>query len=1115
MATPAWKFYLWRPSTATAPTGTIELTSYVKIQEVTISVAGNSSGTNFSLPLIGFNAASSVDRGRVPRLDDIIYVTRLSDSENPSSAVIKAVGVVTAIDRDDNYGIAGVSPRYTVTVADGTARLKERIFKQYNAAEVRDKTNVGARAQEWPKWYSVDKKAATAYGKKYAKTPQQMIEWVIGNINRSENGQVAPKIAGVVTPVPQLTMPVVDKDAPSGYSTKLMVFDHNYPQVINGLRYFDVIDSTCKWAGLNWTLEPYLAPSGEPQVKIRTWPAYWLDSEDDIASYRAAIEISDSPDVLPIKTGATVVPAQTLTGAEDVSSLINYVVYSWEPVDAQNRPTGAKVAIEQDAASQALYGRHDERVATSNLTQVAAQAEALKLIRQHKRPDFRGSATIRYNATFKPGCYVYLHRTKHANTGATPYWTRLSQSLSINYSFSDGGDDPTWMSIEFGDSTYPAKPKGFIQKDTRSAKQKAQPADNSTGANETTTLPPVRVWAQDERPSSASQKPGRFEFAPDVEIPQLGTPHLVMLDTVPMRRQWSTTPPNVALNGNGTASASSSTTNGPTRAFDGDPLTYWSASSTAVNAWVEFDFGAATSIKGVAVDQDDNGGGASTYSLQSSTDGTTWTDRQTGIVGDLAFSTFTPVSARYWRIYRTAQAGTATGWKVFRFELFADAEEIEIGSLNNRHRGAIVNSSGVISHAEKWEAANPYGETYWIGNPVAQFRDTVYDSASGLTYNASSTPVIVGFGASGWTSGYKDRVKSVRVFLSLTNRHMDGAGRQASRVRIRQLSSLPAINKGTTEYTAWAAGTGGSTPIARAHWRAVTGGDDWMRAAPGLVQEFQLDNAEATTRIALDVVPRLYTVPNQKDDTTTTVMGVFLAIQPCETVSAPTVPASPDDVSNYAELIVGSDYNLQKSFTISGAASVGFGTTGGNFSPYPLEYLGKKIFSLAAPALLDANRLQKPMTLDYDYPERATLSSVNYDLMFDLNAGPDSLTDQDCYALAQIDSTARLFGDAQTFQHKLSQEYPGQTVWNFKNDSGYTANRNKEINVYIEGSPVRKDVAGLCTFIAQPFDQVTGVSPNPNYHSIDISRVRPGGLRAGEQLVLVYSPAIGTDVFPV
>lgn len=105
--------------------------------------------------------------------------------------------------------------------------------------------------------------------------------------------------------------------------------------------------------------------------------------------------------------------------------------------------------------------------------------------------------------------------------------------------------------------------------------------------------------------------------------------------------------------------ASSTTTGYPaSNVIDEDDATFWeSAASTApadpvAGAWVRIDLGSAKEITWHRFVQSSVNFRATTSTLQSSPDGTTWTDRVTyGVDGDTGLLELaSPVTARYWRV---------------------------------------------------------------------------------------------------------------------------------------------------------------------------------------------------------------------------------------------------------------------------------------------------------------------------------------------------------------------------------------------------------------------------------------------------------------------------------
>ena len=122
------------------------------------------------------------------------------------------------------------------------------------------------------------------------------------------------------------------------------------------------------------------------------------------------------------------------------------------------------------------------------------------------------------------------------------------------------------------------------------------------------------------------------------------------------------------LTATATASSSQSSTLGPEKAVDGNTTTRWS-SAFSDPQWIRLDLGSTKSINRVVLRWE--AAYSSSYEIQFSTDGTTWTKAfgdtaANGGTDDLSVSG----SARYVRMYSTKR-GTAYGNSLYEFEVHA------------------------------------------------------------------------------------------------------------------------------------------------------------------------------------------------------------------------------------------------------------------------------------------------------------------------------------------------------------------------------------------------------------------------------------------------------------
>ncbi|HET9657433.1 MAG TPA: discoidin domain-containing protein, partial [Kineosporiaceae bacterium] len=171
------------------------------------------------------------------------------------------------------------------------------------------------------------------------------------------------------------------------------------------------------------------------------------------------------------------------------------------------------------------------------------------------------------------------------------------------------------------------------------------------------------------------------------------------------------------------ATASSVETTGfeAAKANDGSTATRWS-STYADNQWWQVDLGTVQSIN--AVDVAWETAYASSYQVQTSTDGTTWTTvgSQNPTAAGTQRTTFTPVNARYVRINCLTRA-TACGFSIWEVLVYGDLAAA--GTTQTRTTTATYTNSGY--------GTDPAGTTITSTLGTAVPATTIdYDPATGL-----------------------------------------------------------------------------------------------------------------------------------------------------------------------------------------------------------------------------------------------------------------------------------------------------------------------------------------------------------------------------------------------
>ncbi|MGO4494795.1 discoidin domain-containing protein [Paenibacillus sp. 2RAB27] len=177
---------------------------------------------------------------------------------------------------------------------------------------------------------------------------------------------------------------------------------------------------------------------------------------------------------------------------------------------------------------------------------------------------------------------------------------------------------------------------------------------------------------------------------------------------------------NLALGKTYNASTIWSATYPGANAFDGSSATRWSASSGSLNnQWVSVDLGAATSFNQVVI-KEITFQRVTAFKLQSSSDGTTYTDiagTSGTTIGASKTINFTGVNARYLRLYVTTASAVPT---IDEIEVYNNNGNLALGKTYNA--STIWNASypaanafdGDTSNTSRWSASSGSLNNQWI-----------------------------------------------------------------------------------------------------------------------------------------------------------------------------------------------------------------------------------------------------------------------------------------------------------------------------------------------------------------------------------------------------------------
>ncbi|MFB7833592.1 glycosyl hydrolase family 8 [Streptomyces sp. NPDC056056] len=168
-----------------------------------------------------------------------------------------------------------------------------------------------------------------------------------------------------------------------------------------------------------------------------------------------------------------------------------------------------------------------------------------------------------------------------------------------------------------------------------------------------------------------------------------------------------------------TASSVETSAFGPGLAVDGSAATRWASLEGVDPQWIRIDLGANHTISRVKLNWEDAYG--KTYKIQTSADGSTWSDVYSTTAGDGATDDLTVSgSGRYVRMYGTGR-GTAYGYSLWEFEVYGaptgtgggGGTAVPFGSHLRPYAAGMLKPSGsqatldqkVVDYYNKWKSA--------------------------------------------------------------------------------------------------------------------------------------------------------------------------------------------------------------------------------------------------------------------------------------------------------------------------------------------------------------------------------------------------------------------------
>jgi chitodextrinase len=191
---------------------------------------------------------------------------------------------------------------------------------------------------------------------------------------------------------------------------------------------------------------------------------------------------------------------------------------------------------------------------------------------------------------------------------------------------------------------------------------------------------------------------------------------------------------NLALGRTYNASTTWSTSYPAANAFDGSSATRWSASNGSLNnQWVSVDFGAATTFNQVVI-KEITFQRVTSYKLQSSSDGTTYTDiagTSGTTIGASKTINFTGVNARYLRLYVTTASAVPT---IDEIEVYSTSGDTTAPTAPTSLTATAASSSQInLSWTASTDNVGVTGYDVYRGGTLVGSSTTTSYSDTGLT----------------------------------------------------------------------------------------------------------------------------------------------------------------------------------------------------------------------------------------------------------------------------------------------------------------------------------------------------------------------------------------------
>ena len=423
---------------------TTDITSYIRLSDLSLSMSASpeSQGSSFAL-LQPFDAKIGAE-------------IQVRDSDND----VQYRGWVISIEREDHGPVAGLHPKTVLVTEDIYSALKRTTFPVFSEGEA------GEALNELPSGLrKADRKyQAEALLDGFDMSVDDVFAWALARIETLESAKGSGRVPRISTSTANVSTAAIDASTGSPFR-----FGRYFPQIIDGLSYWDVLNGIAAMAGMNWYLKviPGVTSPSSAGVELYTWDAtedgYGVSDPSNFAGYEVVDDQSAT-----VGGGQTAVLARNISMREDSGEVINTVELTYEPKDGNGVSTPTNVTAGgylpaglawdgnkiSNTSSVATYGQRYERMVTDFVTREMAIATGARRALSAGSANIRGSARVLNNYAVIPGQWVMVHRTDHPESGG--YYKRRGFLHTVSLIFEDGQPEPIWMELSFNHDVYQA-----------------------------------------------------------------------------------------------------------------------------------------------------------------------------------------------------------------------------------------------------------------------------------------------------------------------------------------------------------------------------------------------------------------------------------------------------------------------------------------------------------------------------------------------------------------------------------------------------------------------------------------------------------------------------------